>query len=245
MDKKTTLLLSGFFSIFIYISVVGAILYRYIDLQGEVKKYTFQKETIFEVSLDVQKEEIKKRPIPVVKEEKKVEVKEDKKDASQTPIVGTGIKSLFSEIEANAPVKNEEVDQSKHDEIAKRIKDIKPMQKEQKESQTDKIIQNLSTSATLAFAKTSGEYDEYYAKVQELLFEHWKPKSYDQNLESKILITIDSTGAFRFSVLEKSGDVVFDSELLSTLLELENLDFPPFDRGDKTNIEVIFKTEGN
>ncbi len=222
-NNTGTLLLSGGASILIYLLLIFFLLFRYLEYQKEEEKKT----------------------LPSKIEEKKVEVEKDQVESSKTPIAGTGIKSLFSEVETKIPVKNEQEESSNDDELARRIKSIKPKQKIEKESKVDKIVQNLSLSSTLSFAKTDGEYNEYYSKVQELLGKFWRPKSYSQNLESKVIITIDNNGKFYFSIKKKSTNDEFDQELLAALQQMEGIDFPPFSGGKKTDIEVTFKTEEN
>lgn len=237
---------SGVAAFSIYIILVSLIVYEIVDKKNSAKIYTFEQETIYEITLEeFIEEKVEEKKVVVEKKEKKIEeIKKDEVESSKTPIAGVGIESLFKQIEANVPSQNKEVVSSIDDELARRVSSVTPKQRDIDEKSVDSIIERISVSDAIAFSNSLGEFDEYYSEIQKMLIELWRPRAYSTNLKSKVLITITNSGKFDYRVLEKSNNSRFDSELIEALNKMRNIQFPPYQKGSKTDIDVIFKTEG-
>ena len=205
-------------------------------------RYADLKQTTYDVSLEFAPEGSSE----VLKKEKTKEIPEASESASRTPKVGIGLNQLFAQVEASAPIKEEAKPSDMHDKSAKKRQSERTTQ----EKQPDAIQENLKKILTgtriknsLTFSTPAGEYDEFYAKISEILHSRWNPAGFAPGEESKVIITITSAGGFSFHISKKSGNSTFDSALLEFLEQLKEVEFPPFLRGEKTDIEVIFKTE--
>lgn len=213
------------------------------------------------------KEEPKPEP---KKEETKEEVKEVKtvqksetttnaktSSSSDTPKQTTqNIKSLFADISVDKPkeIVKEEQQSAEKASIASRFKS-KEMEIAKKTTQPDiskEISKAVSDAAevtkvsnTMSLNKKSiaGEKDEYYSKITEILVKSWVPTSEDTNQVSKVLVVIDKDGNFDYNIKVPSGSETFNQRLREFLESMKLRKFPPYTKGNKTVIEVYFKTE--
>lgn len=178
------------------------------------------------------------------------------KTASKTANAGVGINELFAQVDTKIPINKEALkQQSKNDEIALKKKAAQTTQKQepnlpsQENSQKqeelnqaiDKLLSNLEVKQNLTFALSEGEYDEFYAKVHEILAQHWDPWSFTNGLSSKVIVTINNRGEFSYKISQKSGNASFDQTLLEFLERMKSVGFPPYTKGPQTNIEITFK----
>lgn len=244
MDKLILHISGCIISLSVYILIIIFLVFKFSQREAEPTRYSFQKETTFEVSLMEITPEIKPEVKPPPKEEKKVEeIPVEQESASRTPHVGLGVNKLFSQVEAKVPVK--EVKPSDiHDKIARKKKAEKSVQKDAIDESLQKILSDVNVKNTMTFNAPTGQYDEFYAEVSKILYLNWNPSGFNYKEESKVIITITSSGRFSYKISKKSGNASFDSALEEFLEKMKNIEFPPFPRGDRTSIEVTFKTEG-
>lgn len=207
--------------------------------------YSASKQTVFniDVSLDFTSQN------PQIEKKEKKQEKESppaKESASRTPHVGIGLNELFSQVEAKTPIKKETKPSDIHDESARKRRGEHSKEEKQPsvvQENLKKILADTRIKNSLTFSTPAGEYDEFYAKISEILHSRWNPAGFTSREESKVIITITSRGDFSFHVLKRSGNSAFDSALLEFLEQLREVEFPPFSRGEKSDIEVTFKTE--
>ncbi|MGP1579513.1 MAG: energy transducer TonB [Wolinella sp.] len=170
-----------------------------------------------------------------------------KESASRTPQVGIGLNQLFKQVEASIPIKEKMKPSDIHDESAKKRQGKQAKQEKQPDALQEnlkKILADTHIKSSLTFSPPTGKYDEFYAKISEILHSRWNPVGFAPNEESKAIITITSKGEFSFKISKKSGNSAFDTALLEFLEQLKEVQFPPFLHGEKSDIEVTFKTEG-
>lgn len=234
---------SGILSFGIYFALLIFFASRYYESIFQPKQYSFSKETVFEVAISEPEPKIEPPiEIPQQKEQPKEDVVEIKESASKTPKESVPLKELFSEVDVPKPTPPEQKVHTVDDELAKRLKALESMEKTKKSDSAKKLVEGLNIQKSVTFAPTQGEFDEYYAKIHEILMKRYAPSSSDRG-EAKVLISIDKNGRFDYRIRQKSGNMNFDSYLESYLEALKNIDFPPFTKGNKTEIEVTFKTE--
>lgn len=248
MAKSLYLFNSIIFSFAVTFGLILFFVYYHIQSTFQPKVFSAKKETVFEISLiepepEVKKEE-KKIPAPPPPKPKKVEEEPVEKEASKTPKIGTDFKNLFSEVETKTPIKKipKEIP-NKDDAAASRNKSYKTQTKARKSSEATEITEKIAIKQTVAFTVSTGDYDEYYAKIQEFLWSRWNPVNYRPGIQSKVLITIDKEGYFTYRIIKSFGDDALDTDFEAFLDSMRSVQFPPFDKGEKTDIEVLFKAE--
>lgn len=245
MAKIILLFTSGGIAIFSYISIVILLIWQLSEVQKIPKAYSFQKETTF--SIDLIEETRPKETAKVIQKsiEKKVEkIPIKKESASRTANAGVGINELFKQIDSKVPVKKDALKpQSQNDKIAKKKRADKSSQSENLSQELEKIISNLDTQKTLSFIAPKGEYDEFYAKVHEILAQNWNPIRTSQEHKAEVQISINALGQFSYSIIQLSGNLDFDKALQEFLDIMRIQEFPHFEGGVQTNIMVTFKTE--
>ncbi|WP_297814237.1 energy transducer TonB [uncultured Helicobacter sp.] len=245
VNKIFLFLTSGGIAVFSYILMITLLIWQFNVTQKPPKAYTTYKETTFSIDLieEIQPKNITK--IAQKKVEKKVENMPIKKEsASKTANIGTGINELFKQIDSKMPIKKEALKpQSENDKIAKKKKAQESHQSEHLNSELEKIMANLDTQKTLNFVTPKGEYNEFYAKVQEILTQNWNPIRTSQEHKAEVQISINAFGKFSYSIIQLSGNLDFDKALQEFLDIMRTQEFPRFEGGEQTNIMVTFKTE--
>lgn len=229
MDKKL-FIYSAILSLSIYILVLGLL---FISVKSEKTKYidSFNKQTSYvDVVIEdksTQSLEIENKQQVVEKEIQKLSklFKEVKVEKADKVIVTSG--ELFSK-------------------LLLEVKKAPEFYKEQREDLTDinQKLAQINSKSNITFKATANNSDPYYSKIYDILSLRWKPKGITQNLTIKALITIYSNGKFDYVILSKSGNFVFDSDLIIFLDTQKSEQYPPFKDGYKTNIEIIFKSKG-
>ncbi|CAM3636722.1 MULTISPECIES: energy transducer TonB [Helicobacter] len=236
---------SGGIAIFSYALIIVFLIWQFSVVQKSPKAYAAYKETTFSIDLI---EETKPKPTIKVaqkKVEKKVEnIPIKKESASRSANVGVGINELFKQVDSKMPVKKESLKpQSQNDKVAKKKKANETSQSEELSNELEKIMSNLDTQKTLSFVTPKGEYDAFYAKVQEILAQNWNPIRTLQEHKAEVQITINSLGQFSYSIIQLSGNLDFDKALQEFLDIMRTQEFPRFEGGAQTKIMVTFKTE--
>lgn len=243
MNRWLLHLASGVIAFSIYALLLLFLLIRFSLEKPAPTRYAPHKETLFEVSL-LELAPPQPSAMPAPKQESSKEIPKASESASKTPHVGAGVNQLFAQVEAKVPVK-ETRESSLHDEIAKKRRAKTAEQQKKIAESLQKILQEVKVQNRLSFSVPLGQYDEFYAKVNEILYTHWNPSSTGYQAESKVLITLTDRGRFSYQIIQKSGYDSFDKALLEFLEKMRAVEFPPYPRGGKTDIEVTFKTEGH
>ena len=239
---------SGFLAFFIYFCIVFFLIFQFLQDTKEVKKYSAKKPEIsFSVALLEEKKETKKIAKTQKVVEKKIkDIPKKEEAASKTPIAGLGIKKLFSQVEAKKPVPKEALEvQSENDKIAKKkkAKESSLKKEDNLSKELEQIMANLNLKKTMSFTLSDGEFDEFYAKIHEILASEWNPmRSFDE-YSADVEITITKSGVFSYKIIKFSNNADFDKSLKEFLDIMCAREFPKFEGGDKTNIIVTFKTE--
>lgn len=244
-NKIFLFFVSGGIAVFSYALMIALLIWQFNTDQKTPKAYTTYKETTFSIDLieEVQPKDTVK--VAQKKVEKKVEeIPIKKESASKTANTGVGINDLFKQIDSKMPVKKEALKpQSQNDKIAKKKKAQESSQSENLSNELEKIMANLDTQKTLSFITPKGEYNEFYAKVQEILAQNWNPIRTSEQHKAEVRISINAFGKFSYSIVQLSGNLDFDKALQEFLDIMSSQEFPRFEGGEQTNIMVTFKTE--
>ncbi len=233
MDKKFAFIISGIFSITIYILFFSLIIFYFFNKQEIVKKFAIKSKSI-EISL-VQMPKIDQKSLhkKSVKKKRSVKKKIGSKSPKSTPI--EDIKNLFSKIE----IKN-----SENKKIIQKEQNMPPSRfkgESQKRKKAKDILKNLnlkdvkSVVASKEIKAVTGDNDKYYSKIYKILYENWFPSPDSAGSSAKVKIFIDRYGNFDYKVLLFSNSEIFNKELVQYLEFLKTVSFPP----PKENKEIV------
>ena len=248
MARFSLFFISGLIAFGIYLAIVLFLIFQFINETKEAKKYSARKPEIsFSVALLEEKKEAKKIAKTNKMVEKQIkEIPKKEESASRTPIVGLGVKKLFLQVEAKKPIPKEALEiQSENDKIAKKKKAKESTLKKEDtlSKELEQIMANLNLKKTITFSVNDGEFDEFYAKIQEILASEWNPIRSFEEYSADVEITITNKGSFSYKIIKSSSNIDFDKALKEFLDIMLSREFPKFEGGDKTNIMVTFKTE--
>ena len=169
-----------------------------------------------------------------------------------TPLEGLGIKDIFSSIPDDT--QSQQPQNSDNRSIkAKNTKNkinqaqIKALQEELQHINSNlKNIQKhtIDSSPTSSVSElTKGEYDEWFAKIYDIIYKNWNIVFY-QNAQVKVLLHISSNGFFDYQIIEASKYEDFNQNILALLESLKKQPFPPSPNQKAINIEVNLINEG-
>lgn len=245
MSDKNFFYISGMIS-FSFYCLFFLLFVLYIKGHNVKKIDAFSKATVLELNFVVDtkpKEEEKTVQATVMKNTEKSQ-EEVKQSASKSlKVTSANVQSLFAKVSVDAPAKKEVVTNTEKNVVMSKFK--AEVEKQTKsESSVSKLLENVKQSSSkLTISDNKNESDPYYSKVYELIASRWNPRVDIDDLTAKVLITIYSDGRFEFSFVKYSGNGAFDDDLLNFLTEQTMVLYPPHDKGDKTVIEIIFKSK--
>lgn len=162
------------------------------------------------------------------------------KPAINNPLAGSGIKDMFDKIDSDLPSQNAAIgdDREKVEQNSKEQK-LKELQSSA-ESLQNKLnsLSNLTISANTN--QSDGEYDEWYAQIEKIMFEQWQVFNIEEKLQALVHIRIADNGIFSYKVVKYSGNIAFDDSIKTALEECTRISFPPHPKGKK-EIAITFK----
>ena len=214
------------------------------------KSYALQKDDVISVSINMAKVEApsekKKIDTPVEKKEIKdtpVEKEPQKESVTKTEKKEINFDNLFSQVktkstkETKEPIK-EEQDKRVTQELSKKTA---PSEVTKTESLTSKIekIKSQNKSDKESKSSTGSEVNEYLAKIQALVYEHFLPPENTQGKVAKAVIELDAFGkVIDFRILTYSDNDAFNGECDKIKGRLKNLLFPK-NPDNKSGVYVI------
>ena len=112
-----------------------------------------------------------------------------------------------------------------------------------------KTLENLNSNIMIASdssnSKFCEKYSDYCDKLYKLLYQNWNTKSsFVEKLSSKVQISISKDGKFSYTIKKKSGNEVFDKELVESLQSLKGAKFPILQDVKIDRLEVNFTNKG-
>lgn len=160
--------------------------------------------------------------------------------ASETPLVTTpdtpqDVSSLFDDVWTK-DISKKKTQKKQPEDTAKRIASIEKRLKASKPTTqstaaADKIaaLKLVKTSVAIESGSTSAasEVNEYYAKIQAIIFNHFYPPANSEGNSAKVFLRIENDGTLSDArILVASGQRVYDREIEALLRRLEAVDFP-------------------
>lgn len=255
--------LSGFLALFIQVLIYALVI---LSLLPKIQKqYTFQDRTIVDF---IEIQELIEQPQPSPQPPKPTKILTPKElnkpnpltklDTQQSapqpsPVVGSGVKKLFEKIDsANPPVLQENIEDERPIFSANAIKkqdysfNQNASEIEQETSKIkdgfDSLWENeLQINVPQNQDVSEGEYDEWFAKVKEILYAKWENVFYE-SITFTIRVTIGVDGSFNYRVIRSSKYQSYNVYMEEMLNSLKKEKFPPYPKG-RVTLEVVFKTK--
>jgi len=229
--------LSGFVALGLFILFLSFFLYASLNVK-KIINYSLNKNAL---SVTIYTEPTVKN-IVVKKVEKKekqapIKIKEQIKSAPQKEDIPSSLSSLFDTVSvkkptrANSEAKKIEISKEFRKSLQKRtkieknkepLKSAKKITEELKNNSAKLVIKQVNASPS-----SNGRYNEYYAKIQALIYKHWHPSPEAAGSSAKIRLNLLSNGQVEdIKVLSYSENELFNVELEEFIARLKELIFP-------------------
>ncbi len=234
-------------SLFVALSIYFFIIFLFFLYlkTSDVKKFdAYNKVTAIELSIVI--DDNSKLVNKKVQNEKNKKVEDIvDKSKSKSAKQQNSVKSLFANVkDTSENVIEESVNNVVKSEVASRFKAQFEKERKSEKLSVSSLLNKVKSKASITLSsKSENLTDPYYSKVNELL-QRWNPMMVGDDLFAKVLVIITNDGVFDYKFLKYSGNEVFDKSLTSFLNEQVNITYPEHNKGSKTEIEVIFKSEG-
>jgi len=251
MDKNDSYFyVSGLLSLSFFAIVV--ILFSALVVSGEkVKSYALQKQKYIAVSVDLTQKiptQNSAKPAPIPKPKNKPEPNPEK-SAQKVP----DISSLFSTVSSKKIVYKKRPVATKKSilnerRVAQMQKRIKTTQKRES-SDAKKKIKNLklakaSVKEVGASASGGEEVNQYYAKIQAFVYEHFYPPANSEGTSAKVRIWLSANGRLSdYRIMAYSANSMFNNEVDQLKQLLSSLNFPPHPKGKSLVLDIILVSE--
>lgn len=255
--------LSGFVALLVQILIYALV---FLSLLPKTQKqYTFQDRTKVEL-LQIQELIEKPKTAPKVSQPTKEPTIEqaskpkpvakpdvEKSAPKPSPVIGSDVRKLFERIDsANPPVLDENIEDERPTFSANAIKkqdysfnqDASEIKQETSKIKNafDSLWENeLQISAPQNQDVSEGEYNEWFAKVKEILYAKWENVFYE-SITFVISATISADGSFNYRIIRYSKHQSYNLYMEEMLNSLKNEKFPPYPKG-RVTLEVVFKTK--
>lgn len=258
---KSKFFLSGFFAI-IFESCLFFFLFWAL-LPKPQKQYVFQEKTALEFIqiVDIQQQKTtktlqkqeKSKPKPQNKPKLQEKKEQQKSSPTPSPKVGADIKKLFEKIDSsNPPIREERIEDNRPTFSANALKksdysfDQTNVQMQEELSKIQNTLDSLwekelEVSTPQLQDVTEGEYDEWFAKVKEILYAKWT-NSFYENVAIIVNVVIEADGHFRYRIIKYSKNQSYNAYMEELLEDLKSEVFPPYPKG-RITLEVTFKTK--
>lgn len=242
-------MLSGLMSLGIFAG--SLILFASVLINHDtVKSFALNKAEYISVSISMplhkQSRNNTKKPA-LIPQDKPSEQPASTPDAPQvTEDVSTLFDSVWTQdVSAKKRAKPKPVESKRLSAIEKRIKTAKSS-KSTKATERVKSLKLARPSVAVSGSASSAaaEVNEYYAKIQAIVYEHFYPPSNSEGSSSKVYLNLDRDGRIIASrVLISSGNAFFDEEVEALMKRLGALAFPPPPKGETLEIQIILTAE--
>ncbi len=228
-----------------------ALFVYFILIQEKIKSYALKKDDFIAVSIAIptqksQNTAAKPKPKPITK---KVPLSSSKPKASPTETT-EDIDSLFSSVSTQKIVKAKKkpkklLDQKKLASMQKRVKKV---EKSENSKATEKIkdieLKRPVIEIVGQSSSSAEEVNEYLAKIQSDVYDHFQPPSNTQGNTAKIRVWIDSSGSLSdYKILAYSSSDRFNSEVDRLRERLNSLVFPEHPQGVPIVLDIILTAE--
>jgi protein TonB len=235
MDNNKYFILSGFISLSLFLTFLFLFAFM-LFVESKEKVYALEKKNYIAVSLVVESHQQKQK--------KKKTVTPQRSSKSQQTAKEIDVNDLFSDIWTPKPkvIKQKKVNSKRLDDIAKKVKTLK----KEKHLQFSKKVQSIQNSDLQEQQSTSAanEVNEYLAKIQAIVCEHFHVPPNTQGESVKAVIELDPLGKVKdFRILRYSQSEALNNEVDKIKERLKNVIFPknPQNTTSRTVVVLISK----
>lgn len=242
-------LLSGAMSLGIFFGTV--ILFASVLLHHDsIKSFALNKADYISVSIamPLQKKSSKPAEKPALVPQTKPAASEP--PAAAVPQVTEDVSTLFDnvwtqDVTAKKSVKKKPIDTKRLSAIEKRIKTTKST----KSTEATEKIKSLelarpSVEVVGSSASAAAEVNEYYAKIQAIIYDHFYPPANSEGSSAKVYLSIDAAGRVVSNrILVNSGNAFFDEEVEALMRRIGGIAFPKPPKGEALEIQIILTAE--
>ncbi len=236
---------------FLTLVLFASVLFNY----DAVKSFAMSKQEYVAVSLvtvPLQKQPTKaeKTPEPVKIPEPPKEP-ETEEELITSPEAYKDASTLFDTVwtqdisQKKRPEKKPVVDAKRISAIEKRINTV---QKKERSSASEAIsslkLAKPSVSVEGSTSSAGAEVDEYYAKIQAIVYNQFLPPENTQGNTAKVYLRLNGSGRVQDArVLISSGQPLFDQEVAALLQRLRSVTFPASPDGGPIELKIILTAE--
>jgi len=237
-DNSRNFYLSGLISL----SFFALILFSFIIMMfkpSKIDTFALKKDNFISISLEIPKVQTKS----VKKQEKAAVIQE----SVEVPNENIDVNNLFSDVWTKKIVHKKEpkkeVNSKRLSEIQKKIKTTK---KNEVKSMSQKVnnLDNVKTNSENANSSTADQVNEYLAKIQAIVYEHFHVPSNSEGNSVKTVIELNSLGkVIDFRILTYSANEALNSEADRIRERLKYIIFPknPQNKSSRTIVILVSK----
>jgi len=232
-------LISGFISISLFIFVLFIFIHMLFS-SNNIKTFALKKDNYISVSLDFSMPKIHKH---------KKNIKSDIKinNSISTPDEEVDVGNLFNNVWTKSidkkKTKKKKTNNKRLQEIQKRVKTLK----NNDVKDISKIVEDMdkvSSDEKDVSASTSNEVNEYLAKIQALVYEHFFPPQNSQGYSVKAVIELNSIGkVMDFRILNYSANTGLNEECDRVKNRLMGVVFPINPQNRSGNYIIILTSK--
>ncbi|MDH5464108.1 MAG: TonB C-terminal domain-containing protein [Thiovulaceae bacterium] len=244
MDNKNHFLLYGGFYAFGFSSLILVLLFIAINQSKKPTYFSLSDDSIMSISMQEMNDKATQKYIQDMTKMVKLEAESDKEHIEDADSLFDDVKTeSFTYNKEDQIDKNAEVDDDflKKLQVRTKIEESKTgssITKHLNIKDAEQSLQNLEANQA-----KSGEKNEYYAKVHDILYAQWHPSSNKDR--AVVLITISPSGRFSYKVRQWSGNEQFNKELESHLEYLKEVTFPLPPKQRTITLDINFISKEN
>jgi protein TonB len=231
---------------FLLFGIVTLLFVSMVFMGTEVKSYALKKKDYIAVSLtlptqmtSMNRAKPDTRPTP--------KHAETKPESSAKPVAPaeTDISSLFSDVWTQKVDTKKKIEKKKDTKrLAAIEKRIKTATKSETSSASEKLEKLELVKPTIKLvgsaSSSAAEVNEYFAKIQAFVYEHFFPPAGSEGSSAKVRIWLDASGKMDdYRVIAYSGNALFNSEVDRLKQRLESVDFPGNPESRSIAIDII------
>lgn len=221
MDRQSSyFILSGVISLSLFLLFLSLFFYMLFS-SSKIDTYALTKDNYISISLAVATVETKTSKKPVVVQKEELQVVEEVKEVD--------IGDLFSDVwtkDIKIEKKEKKVDSKRLEQILKKIK----TKDENKVDSLSKIIETSEADVSADENKKSSsgdEVNEYFAKIQAIVYKHFDPPANSQGYAVKAVIELSALGkVLDFRILSYSSNTALNQECDKIKRRLTGVLFP-------------------
>ena len=169
---------------------------------------------------------------------------------AEAPKVTEDVSTLFDDVwtqdvTAKKVTKKQPTESKRLGAIEKRIKTSKKSDSTAASEQIKSLkLARPSVAVVGSSASAASEVNEYYAKIQAIIYNHFYPPVNSEGSSAKVYLSFDASGrVVRHRVLVGSGNSLFDAEVDALLQRIGGISFPKPPEGKGLEVQIILTAE--